>query len=556
MDPASGDVRPQVVGGRGVAWATKGFLLRCGDVRRQDAAACSWSLRSRRSAAPGWSGRACGSIAGSPWIGAGIAALAAYGFVATLQDDANFGRILAAYGGIFVAGSLAWGVVVDGFRPDRFDLIGAAICLVGVGGDHVRPSLKKPLDLRLRSNLYGAGHEHLHDRRGRRTQRVQRVGAALLRGHRPRRARRPGPAPATASTTTTALPAWRSSPGPSSSAARSRRSPTSSTSGTASAAGRCSGGSTTSSPTKIADAERQIAELTALADQLHHAAAQLAGPAIDGPCATQCACLALDGALAPVTLTTKEPAMSRPTRTASHPRPRRRRLRRLLRRPDPCVPRRAQHRRARQHLAHRRRRPAHRRGAERVPRSGAAGSRVCEPTRAVAVGPRPVESPAHPRPASHSAITPPIGGHHEADPHLRRHRADRLHRQQRRDPGAHRSGRTHADPPRPARTHRHGLLLHFPKSPDIDADLRGFTVDEKRCCTFWGFDVTAPTATSSPSAGTGPPRSTTSSTSSSCSSTATSPSPPSTASSDAAPLLHDRRPRDLNSQRAPWQVSP
>ena len=44
------------------------------------------------------------------WIGAGIAALGAYGFVATLQDDADFGRILAAYGGIFVAGSLAWGM--------------------------------------------------------------------------------------------------------------------------------------------------------------------------------------------------------------------------------------------------------------------------------------------------------------------------------------------------------------------------------------------------------------------------------------------------------------
>ena len=58
--------------------------------------------------------------------------LAAYGFVATLQPDANFGRILAAYGGVFVAGSLAWGRFVDGFRPDRFDLAGAAICLVGV----------------------------------------------------------------------------------------------------------------------------------------------------------------------------------------------------------------------------------------------------------------------------------------------------------------------------------------------------------------------------------------------------------------------------------------
>lgn len=70
---------------------------------------------------------------GVAFIGAGIAALGAYGFVATLQEDADFGRILAAYGGIFVAGSLGWGMVVDGFRPDRFDLLGAAICLVGVG---------------------------------------------------------------------------------------------------------------------------------------------------------------------------------------------------------------------------------------------------------------------------------------------------------------------------------------------------------------------------------------------------------------------------------------
>jgi small multidrug resistance family-3 protein len=66
------------------------------------------------------------------WIGAGIAALAAYGFVATFQPDPNFGRILAAYGGVFVAGSLAWGMVLDKFRPDRYDLIGAGICLIGV----------------------------------------------------------------------------------------------------------------------------------------------------------------------------------------------------------------------------------------------------------------------------------------------------------------------------------------------------------------------------------------------------------------------------------------
>lgn len=66
------------------------------------------------------------------WIGAGVLALGAYGFTATLQHDVHFGRILAAYGGIFVAGSLAWGVVVDGYRPDRFDVIGALLCLAGV----------------------------------------------------------------------------------------------------------------------------------------------------------------------------------------------------------------------------------------------------------------------------------------------------------------------------------------------------------------------------------------------------------------------------------------
>ncbi len=60
-------------------------------------------------------------------------ALAAYGLVATLQPDNNFGRVLAAYGGVFVAGSLAWGIVFDGFRPDRYDVVGAAVCLVGVG---------------------------------------------------------------------------------------------------------------------------------------------------------------------------------------------------------------------------------------------------------------------------------------------------------------------------------------------------------------------------------------------------------------------------------------
>jgi small multidrug resistance family-3 protein len=66
------------------------------------------------------------------WVGAGVVALGLYGFVATLQPDAHFGRILAAYGGVFIAGSLAWGMALDGFRPDRYDVVGALVALVGV----------------------------------------------------------------------------------------------------------------------------------------------------------------------------------------------------------------------------------------------------------------------------------------------------------------------------------------------------------------------------------------------------------------------------------------
>jgi small multidrug resistance family-3 protein len=70
---------------------------------------------------------------GTWWLALlGGLALFAYGFVATLQSDPHFGRILAAYGGVFVAGSLAWGVVFDDFRPGRWDIAGATISLVGV----------------------------------------------------------------------------------------------------------------------------------------------------------------------------------------------------------------------------------------------------------------------------------------------------------------------------------------------------------------------------------------------------------------------------------------
>ena len=82
---------------------------------------CAWMVRQR-----------VREHRGLVWAGAGVVALGLYGFVATFQPDANFGRILAAYGGVFVAGSLAWGMALDGFRPDRYDITGAVICLVGV----------------------------------------------------------------------------------------------------------------------------------------------------------------------------------------------------------------------------------------------------------------------------------------------------------------------------------------------------------------------------------------------------------------------------------------
>ena len=65
-------------------------------------------------------------------VALGVIALGLYGVIATFQPDANFGRVLAAYGGVFIVGSLIWGVAFDGFKPDRFDLIGAAVCLIGV----------------------------------------------------------------------------------------------------------------------------------------------------------------------------------------------------------------------------------------------------------------------------------------------------------------------------------------------------------------------------------------------------------------------------------------
>ena len=61
----------------------------------------------------------------------GVLILAIYGIIPTFQP-AHFGRVYAAYGGIFIVSSLIWGFVVDKKDPDRYEIIGALIALFGV----------------------------------------------------------------------------------------------------------------------------------------------------------------------------------------------------------------------------------------------------------------------------------------------------------------------------------------------------------------------------------------------------------------------------------------
>jgi small multidrug resistance family-3 protein len=55
-----------------------------------------------------------------------------YGIVATWQP-ANFGRVYAAYGGVFIIMAILWGWKVEGFIPDRYDIIGGIVALIGMG---------------------------------------------------------------------------------------------------------------------------------------------------------------------------------------------------------------------------------------------------------------------------------------------------------------------------------------------------------------------------------------------------------------------------------------
>lgn len=65
------------------------------------------------------------------WLLPGTASLILFAYFLTFAEVTAAGRAYAAYGGIYIAASLAWLWLVEGTRPDRWDTIGAAVCLLG-----------------------------------------------------------------------------------------------------------------------------------------------------------------------------------------------------------------------------------------------------------------------------------------------------------------------------------------------------------------------------------------------------------------------------------------
>jgi small multidrug resistance family-3 protein len=65
------------------------------------------------------------------WLVPGVASLCLFAFLLTLADAEHAGRSYAAYGGVYILFALLWLWFAEGMRPDRWDIIGAAICLSG-----------------------------------------------------------------------------------------------------------------------------------------------------------------------------------------------------------------------------------------------------------------------------------------------------------------------------------------------------------------------------------------------------------------------------------------
>jgi small multidrug resistance family-3 protein len=65
------------------------------------------------------------------WIAPGMVSLALFAYLLTLVESAAAGRAYAAYGGIYIIASVLWLWLAEGYRPDRWDLSGALVCLTG-----------------------------------------------------------------------------------------------------------------------------------------------------------------------------------------------------------------------------------------------------------------------------------------------------------------------------------------------------------------------------------------------------------------------------------------
>lgn len=65
------------------------------------------------------------------WLAPGLVSLGLFAWLLTLVDSVAAGRAYAAYGGVYICASLAWLWAIEGVRPDRWDILGAAVCLVG-----------------------------------------------------------------------------------------------------------------------------------------------------------------------------------------------------------------------------------------------------------------------------------------------------------------------------------------------------------------------------------------------------------------------------------------